>query len=113
MGDAPFTVEEVAARWRVSEYTVAQMTRDGRLARIPGLRRTRIPRQAVYDLEARYDVPDGQSDRTTSAKAPPSRRRHRVSAEGPLAAEAVGGGGAVLRRAGPSSSDVVVRRVEG
>jgi excisionase family DNA binding protein len=44
------TVAEVAALLRVSTWTVAQMTRDGRLPKVPMLRRIRIPRSAVEAL---------------------------------------------------------------
>lgn len=37
MSEQPYTVPEVAELLRVSEHTVAEMTRDGRLDRVPGL----------------------------------------------------------------------------
>ena len=106
------TVAEVARLLQVSKWTVASMTRDGRLPKVPGLRRIRIPRAAVLTLmEGVYDNGDGESDGSTSAQAKAPRRRNRHQAERPLASAAVGGGGALHRRIGPTPGDVVVRRV--
>ena len=52
----PLTVAEVAARWRVSEWTVADMTRRGVLARVPGMRLIRIPAAAVERLDAQMSA---------------------------------------------------------
>src|SRR4051794_29180671 len=104
---APMTPAEVAARWRVSVWTICQMTRDGRLGKIPGLGRIRIPVAAVEALEG-YDATD-EPNREAPRQAPTPRGRNRVQANGPLPGEAVGGGGALHRRIGPSPGDVAVR----
>jgi hypothetical protein len=108
----PLTVHEVAARWRVSDYTVAQMTRTGKLARIPGLGLIRIPVSAVEALEG-YDATDDEPDREAQGQAPAPRRGNRRAPQGSVASEAVGGGGPVRGRIGPASGDMAVRRVQG
>lgn len=105
------TVDEAAALLRISPWTVAAMTRDGRLPRIASVRRIRIPRRAVERMMEGYDAGDGQSDGQASTQAPAPRRGHRHPAPGPLAGASVGGGGAVPRRVGPSEGDVAVRRI--
>lgn len=54
------TIAEAAQLLRVSEYTVGQMTRDGRLRRVPGLRLTRIPLSALVGLVEGYDAERGE-----------------------------------------------------
>lgn len=109
---ALLTADEVAVLLRVSSWTVASMTRDGRLPKVPGIRRIRIPRDAVEALlEGGYHGDRGESDRQAPTQETPSGRGYRRSAPGSLARKAVGGGGALPRRVGPTPEDVVIRRV--
>src|SRR5689334_11302203 len=97
--EQPYTIAEVAELLRVSTWTVGAMTRDGRLARVPGIRRTRIPRWSVDQLLAGgYDAPHAEPDRQASREAPAPRRGHRDQAARPLARQAVGRGGAIPGR---------------
>lgn len=70
MSDRPYTVKEVADLLRVSTWTVAAMTRDGRLPKIAGIRYIRIPSGAVLRLlEGGYSDPRGEPDRQASTRA--------------------------------------------
>ncbi len=109
----PMTAQEVAARWRVSVWTVSQMTRDGRLAKIPGLGRIRIPVAAVEAMEEAYIGTNAEPIRKAQAKAQPPRNRKRLQAHRPLSGAPVGGSSPVRGRVGPAAGDVVVRRVQG
>lgn len=108
---AVMTAEEVAKLARVSVWTVCEWTRTGVLPRLPG-RRVRIPTKAVHELlEGRYDA-SREPVRETQAQTKPSRRRLGFQKDGPLASSALGERHSLLRPVGPSSGDVVVRRVE-
>lgn len=106
------TAEEAADLLRVSVWTVASMTRDGRLPKVAGLRRIRIPYAAVKALTEGYDATDAKPHRQAQAEASPPRRRDRLQADGPLESEALGGDSALHRPTGPAEGDVVVRVVE-
>ena len=108
---AVFTVEEAAERLRISPWTVGAMVRDGRLLRVPGLRRIRIPAAALFALLEGYDAVD-EPHRQAPRQAPPSRGRHSRQADGSLASQALGSGSALHRPTGPAEGDVVVRVVE-
>ena len=110
--EPPYTTEEAAKLLNVTTWLVSQMTRDGRLPRIPGIRWIRIPRPAVHALlEGRYIDPDAKPDRQAPSQAPAPRRGNRHPSDGSLAVEAVGGGSSLHRPIGPAQGDVVVRRV--
>ncbi len=96
------TVQEVAALLRVSTWTVGAMTRDGRLPRMPGIRRTRIPRSAVEALME----PSGQAPDVTPVP------RRRIQRRPPLRALAGGAPANISlhRSIGPAPGDVVVVR---
>lgn len=104
------TIDETAELLRISRWTVGSMTRDGRLPRVPGLRRTRIPTRAVLALMEAYDGPR-EPGGNAPAEAPTPRRRHRRQAQGSVEGEAVGSGGPLHRPIGQTSGDVVVRVV--